>query len=1029
MRPVLAAAALAAFKLPGGYVRLDQHYKPGFIVLSYLIAFVGSLCTLELLIRRTTNSGWRNQALLAAAGICFGSVSTFAMHFVFNNALALHHSVHAEYPEVYLAYGAGYTVLSLVVSCLVMTAAFFIMGTKCTGAGRGVGKDEYREWKSAQMLRRGNRPWFALHPEAGAGSDGKLENGSKDGTEEQVAYPRQASPVVQTDSRSTFAGHRASLPADILLPSLPSYVRPTALRRIESLSEAECEPVSPSSRHHLASIGAVEELKDEMEQGERRSQRKGSLEAHWGRLGIVLGFDVVTAGEIVKVFVTGITAGLGVVGMHYIGQASIIGIPYMAYQPAYVVGSVIIACSAMVIALYIMFIIRRPKLKHTWWSKIVVALILAVAVCAMHFCGSMGTTYGWPVDKSTERHSQLTGTNVAITGVVAALAFTACIACVVFFVLHSLYLRRELARRRRVVVACVMFDEYNRVLVNSSDGMLPMCDIASLSGEMEKEAGRAVLFAKSPTSGSAVLGMDLSVGHEAFVAALKLSWAWRNQEEWDDDRCHDVAEIGKGSLGQVVGMAGGQATTLSVEFLEKFTASSRHLATRLMGQMDGIARLGVLYDQILTTGWVKLQNSDDIVSKGQLIFLVRRVDSASERFDLESRHYIFADPAAVASALHRLLSVPFDRIMPLLDDARLFCDSTLHCTLQPGKLYAGVAIVQAAPFDGLRVLLETEKRSQLPMREMCTLGLCDSDRLSGTVEEIGEALSMLQGLSMLGVITRNAATDNYTTDSLSRRAVLLSIALERVIIPMLDEMLTAEDMIHILPRLILHPVLVPLTPGRQLPFNFEKRPTYIPPFIIVFYASYDAAVNTFTDKWLPFNLFKAQNACVMAQRIQYSMRMERSWAETAREQMARRTNRVESDLQSSGQVSSNHQTLDVPAFDTGILNAFPFSSKTQGAVSDTSQYTAQQRSSLKQAIPGRVRNGSFARSRLGSTCEGNISPSMEGNPSRPGSVGFEIPTEINAAKDISTRQVSLGVGVWDQDWLLKLLRSKLRAEA
>jgi NO-binding membrane sensor protein with MHYT domain len=52
-----------------------------------------------------------------------------------------------------------------------------------------------------------------------------------------------------------------------------------------------------------------------------------------------------------------------------------------------VVGSIIIAAGAVIVALYIMFIMLRPKLKHTWASKLAVAVILAIAVCAMHFCG------------------------------------------------------------------------------------------------------------------------------------------------------------------------------------------------------------------------------------------------------------------------------------------------------------------------------------------------------------------------------------------------------------------------------------------------------------------------------------------------------------------------------------------------------------------------------------------------------------------------------------------------------------------
>lgn len=140
-------------------------------MLAYIIAFIGSLCTVELLIRRTTNSGWRNRALLAAAGFCFGAVSTFAMHFVFNNALGLKHPLHPEYPASYLSYDAGFTILSLVVSCLAMTIAFFIMGTKLGDWKYGSSakrrhkkrkdrdsrsqreRDEYREWKSSHKKR------------------------------------------------------------------------------------------------------------------------------------------------------------------------------------------------------------------------------------------------------------------------------------------------------------------------------------------------------------------------------------------------------------------------------------------------------------------------------------------------------------------------------------------------------------------------------------------------------------------------------------------------------------------------------------------------------------------------------------------------------------------------------------------------------------------------------------------------------------------------------------------------------------
>jgi hypothetical protein len=82
--------------------------------------------------------------------------------------------------------------------------------------------------------------------------------------------------------------------------------------------------------------------------------------------------------------------------------------------------------------------------------------------------------------------------------------------------------------------------------------------------------------------------------------------------------------------------------------------------------------------RLTSSGWVKLTNSNDTVSKGQLVFLVRRVNSAEEQSDLLARHHIFADPTAVATTIHKSLSVPLEHTLPLLKDITLWCDSTAH---------------------------------------------------------------------------------------------------------------------------------------------------------------------------------------------------------------------------------------------------------------------------------------------------------------------------------------------------------------
>lgn len=74
----------------------------------------------------------------------------------------------------------------------------------------------------------------------------------------------------------------------------------------------------------------------------------------------------------------------------YLGQKSIVSIPYTSYTIGNVVGSVVVACAAVIVALYIMFIVLRPKLKHGWFIKVAIACILGAAVCCMHYIAMGG---------------------------------------------------------------------------------------------------------------------------------------------------------------------------------------------------------------------------------------------------------------------------------------------------------------------------------------------------------------------------------------------------------------------------------------------------------------------------------------------------------------------------------------------------------------------------------------------------------------------------------------------------------------
>ena len=232
----------------------------------------------------------------------------------------------------------------------------------------------------------------------------------------------------------------------------------------------------------------------------------------------------------------------------------------------------------------------------------------------------MGTIYCWPSGESINDHGRKVGDNRPLTAIVATLAFLACLGCVAFFYAHSRRLQRERARRRRVVVAAIFLDDNDRVLVDSTDGLLPMCDIASLTGSGDIPGSKRSVKSGfgSISSDSTVLGMDLTTGHDAFVSALKMSWSWRNPSASQTNTAITDAEEGQAAqttlAGTMADIRRGSLVTIDssgpsarqirlsvTKFLERFAISSGQLATRLVGQQDGISRLGVLYDQILTT--------------------------------------------------------------------------------------------------------------------------------------------------------------------------------------------------------------------------------------------------------------------------------------------------------------------------------------------------------------------------------------------------------------------------------------------
>lgn len=87
----------------------------------------------------------------------------------------------------------------------------------------------------------------------------------------------------------------------------------------------------------------------------------------------------------------GVLTGTAVCGMHYVGNAGIQNYS-CRYKPANIAGSAVIAVVASLVALSVFFRLREAW-TDSWWKRALCAVVLASAVCGMHWTAAVGTTY------------------------------------------------------------------------------------------------------------------------------------------------------------------------------------------------------------------------------------------------------------------------------------------------------------------------------------------------------------------------------------------------------------------------------------------------------------------------------------------------------------------------------------------------------------------------------------------------------------------------------------------------------------
>ena len=85
--------------------------------------------------------------------------------------------------------------------------------------------------------------------------------------------------------------------------------------------------------------------------------------------------------------VASVFMGPAIAGMHYIGMAALRMPATIQYNPALVTLSVVIAVTASLAALRLFVAFRDDDATYAWWGKPASAVLMAVAVCGMHYTG------------------------------------------------------------------------------------------------------------------------------------------------------------------------------------------------------------------------------------------------------------------------------------------------------------------------------------------------------------------------------------------------------------------------------------------------------------------------------------------------------------------------------------------------------------------------------------------------------------------------------------------------------------------
>ncbi|KAG0748337.1 hypothetical protein G6F62_001174 [Rhizopus arrhizus] len=499
--------------------------------------------------------------------------------------------------------------------------------------------------------------------------------------------------------------------------------------------------------------------------------------------------------QLSRIVPSGIFTGLGIVCMHYVGQFAI-DYFIIVYKTGYVIGAAIIACVAVTAALYLFFKLRE-KWMNLWYKRLGCAMLMAMAVCGMHYTALVGTTFHLPPSNAPPPKPKLSP--AALIGIISAIVVVACAALIYISLkanFKSVYRNKT---NRRLILDCVLFDPMGRVLVKV-DGTVPMEQVVyDLNAHVSTKGFNAnhplflCLFQTSllttplPTSPSSSHRSLQSASDSLFDSI---------QSQFTDAVQHLQRELRldpSTDLGLLTDLVVTANTIHPSSLIQKGSEILRRPRTRETRKQSGLpladgldesmrGRAGGREGSVLApwpskkevedeeSGMKEARRSlstmaisidslrlsvEDSDGEDMHLFLTRRLTNDKDMSRLLSQGYRFADPVFISKTMAERLRVPVDVMRHCFFDLHQLtnaADAILQTTTEARSVMGVLVLVKEG--KEVRVLVDRVRRHAIPFKELVLEGVLEK-------EELEFIQSTLQGQTLLDLthLTQKAPSE------------------------------------------------------------------------------------------------------------------------------------------------------------------------------------------------------------------------------------------------------------------------------